>query len=91
MDLQFCAFFRLVKLCSRAPSRGANGCRTTAAIVLEVDPNEASGEKQINNPHVKSEPGILLLLVLCTMRRESGELPIWPNESFELSLDVGGV
>lgn len=47
----------LVKLCRRALSRGANGCRTTAAMVLSVDPNEAATEMDL------SESRILLLLV----------------------------
>jgi hypothetical protein len=33
-NIPFCLFFILVKLCRRAPSRGANGCRVTAAMVL---------------------------------------------------------
>lgn len=56
LNLQLWAFFILVKLCRRAPSRGANGCRMTAAMVLEVDPNEATEAKtNKQSEHVGSD------------------------------------
>ena len=33
-NIPFCLFFMLVRVCSRAPSSGVNGCRRKVAMVM---------------------------------------------------------